>query len=569
MDIDIEKIKRKLLIKYPFFGSIVANTTFVEDKNCFSNGSPTAGTDGSNIYYHPDFVESISDNEQLFLFAHEVCHIAFDHISRSKEKDPELWNIATDGVINALLKKDGLPLMDNCINIPEAINYDAEELYNILLEKKKNNNEQKENNESNASQDMENNKGSMSQDGSEGEKGNKDNSKEGNSNFGTQDRQQNESNKNNNVGHDTHSMWQKVLEQEKNNSENSKEDGNSETSSQNKSQEENSENNNSKSTENENNSMSQEALENDNKDSKKDKNYRKNTKNKLQTPKTSDTSDKSSKSKDKQSNKKQKRYNKDDDISLENKNNSDKTKMQEKVKTLVGLGEKKAFKQNKIDRKKQLEELREVLVQESLGAGNNSSNEYREVSDIGISKPLIDWRRLLREAIKYDIDWSYQNATIEYGVITPHLEEFPRPEAEILLDTSGSISEVLLKNFLRECKNILQNSKVKVGCFDVRFYGFTEIKNVFDIDNMKFIGGGGTNFDVAVNAFSRRVENKIIFTDGEADMPEKAIDAIWVVFGNKNIKPKGGKVIYINELQLRSLYNFRDENEVSSRKRRR
>lgn len=364
-------------------------------------------------------------------------------------------------------------------------------------------------------------------------------------------------------------MWQKVLEQEKNNSENSKEDGNSETSSQNKSQEENSENNNSKSTENENNSMSQEALENDNKDSKKDKNYRKNTKNKLQTPKTSDTSDKSSKSKDKQSNKKQKRYNKDDDISLENKNNSDKTKMQEKVKTLVGLGEKKAFKQNKIDRKKQLEELREVLVQESLGAGNNSSNEYREVSDIGISKPLIDWRRLLREAIKYDIDWSYQNATIEYGVITPHLEEFPRPEAEILLDTSGSISEVLLKNFLRECKNILQNSKVKVGCFDVRFYGFTEIKNVFDIDNMKFIGGGGTNFDVAVNAFSRRVENKIIFTDGEADMPEKAIDAIWVVFGNKNIKPKGGKVIYINELQLRSLYNFRDETEANSRKRRR
>ncbi len=86
---------------------------------------------------------------------------------------------------------------------------------------------------------------------------------------------------------------------------------------------------------------------------------------------------------------------------------------------------------------------------------------------------------------------------------------------------------------------------------------------------MKFIGGGGTDFDVAVNAFSRRVENKIIFTDGEADMPEKAIDAIWVVFGNKNINLKGGKVIYINELQLRSLYNFRDETEVNSRKRRR
>lgn len=43
---------------------------------------------------------------------------------------------------------------------------------------------------------------------------------------------------------------------------------------------------------------------------------------------------------------------------------------------------------------------------------------------------------------------------------------------------------------------------------------------------MKFIGGGGTNFDVTVNAFSRRCENKIIFTDGYASMPNILINAI-------------------------------------------
>lgn len=75
---------------------------------------------------------------------------------------------------------------------------------------------------------------------------------------------------------------------------------------------------------------------------------------------------------------------------------------------------------------------------------------------------------------------------------------------------------------------------------------------------MRFQGGGGTDFNVAVNAFSRRVENKIIFTDGEAPMPEKAMDAIWIGFGEDKIKPKGGKVITITRRQLERLCRFHD-----------
>ena len=44
-----------------------------------------------------------------------------------------------------------------------------------------------------------------------------------------------------------------------------------------------------------------------------------------------------------------------------------------------------------------------------------------------------------------------------------------------------------------------------------------KVKNYSTLKNMRFEGGGGTNFDVAVGAFSRRVENKIIFTDGDDD----------------------------------------------------
>ena len=416
---NIDSIKRRLLVKYPFFGSVVANSNFIAEP-----AIETAGTDGTTIYYNPNFIESITNEEQTFVFAHEICHIAFNHIFRSEGKDKELWNIATDSIINAFLKQDGLPMVEGGVDIPDAINYDAEEMYKKLLEE-----EEKK-----------------------------------------QQKQQD-------VGHDTHSMWDNAIKKERQ----------------------------------EQQSQSQQLDEKQNEEQEKKRN--------------------------------------------------------EEIKKLTELGEKEAFKQNKIARKKQLEELREALASKSHGHGSITNSERRNITDIGMSEPLIDWRRLLKEAVKYDVDWSYRNAGIEDGVVTAYLEEMPRPETEIVLDTSGSINETLLRNFLRECKNILQTSKVKVGCFDTQFYGFAEIKDVSDIDNLKFYGGGGTDFDAAVNAFTRRVENKIIFTDGYADMPITPIDAIWIVFGGIKINPVGGKVIHIDEEQLYRLSSYEMNKESKGKTR--
>ncbi len=185
--------------------------------------------------------------------------------------------------------------------------------------------------------------------------------------------------------------------------------------------------------------------------------------------------------------------------------------------------------------------------------------EGKRLSDIGIATPLIDWRKLLRQAIRYDEEYTRKNARMRNGYFRHRIEQIPMPEAEILLDTSGSVSEVLLKNFLRECKNILDNSKVKVGCFNTEFHGFTELKNPEDIDNMRFPIGGGTDFNAAVGAFSRKAPNKIIFTDGKADMPKETVrNVIWVVFGDKKINPKGGKVINItgDDIGYSPVFNY-------------
>ncbi len=408
MKSDIEVLKRKMLVKYPFFGSVVTNVDYKENKDIIA-----AATDGKIIYYNPDFLNELNISEQIFIFAHEVCHIAFNHILRSENKDNDLWNIATDAVINQFLKRDGLTMVQGGVDIKEAINYDVETLYEKLLQNK---------------QSLESDKSKQD------------------------------------VGHDSHELWEQAVKKYKEENVNEK---------------------------------------------------------------------------------------------------KDKTGLEKKQEELEKTGEKDAFKKNLEEKKKQLEGLKEEILKQSLQAGTLANGDVRSISDIGTSKPIIDWRYALREAIKYDVDWSYKNAIIEDGIIKANLEEQPIPEVEIVLDTSDSINNKLLRGFLRECKNILKQSKLKVGCFDTKFYGFHEIRTLKDIDNIILEGGGGTNFEVAVNAFTRRVENKIIFTDGYASMPNTSIDVIWIVFGNKKINPKSGKVIYIDNDTLNKMCSY----EVKIKKR--
>lgn len=476
MKYDITALKRKMLVKYPFFGSVVASVDYKENK-----GMPTAGTDGKTIYYNPDFLESLSVEQQTFVFAHEVCHIAFNHILRSEGKDPQIWNTATDAVINAFLKRDGLKMIDGGVDIAEAINYDAEQLYEKLLEEKKQqqNGQQGQNSQNQESQQQNGQSGGSSSEQSEQQE-------KGSSTGGTSGEQDEHEETKEDVGHDTHSMWEDAVKKHK-----------------------------------------EEQSKGKKKESLFDKLF--------------------------------------DKVKTEKK--EDKTEVEKKQEECEGLGEKDAFKKNLEEKKRELEELKEAIAKQATQAGTTTNRDIRTVTDIGRAKPLIDWRYVLREAIKYDVDWSYRNAYIEDGVVSANLEEQPMPETEIVLDTSGSINEVLLKNFLRECKNILQHSRVKVGCFDTEFYGFYEIRTEEDIENMRFQGGGGTDFDVAVGAFSRRVENKIIFTDGEASMPEKPMDAIWIVFGGTRINPRGGRVIDITEDQLERLYSFEMDNPSKGRSR--
>jgi len=462
MKFDLSKIKNKLLVKYPFFGNITANVKYIVD-----NSEKTACTDGTDIYYNEEFMNKLTEDQQVFILAHEVCHIAFNHIKRMEKRDMDVWNIVTDAVINAFLQEDKLPIVEGGIDFPWASEYNADDLYEVFikdkelldkikkaLSKMKQNVDSKQGNGSSSGQSQgdPSDSNSVSNSGGDG-----DEDEEGKS-----------------YGHDSHSRWKKVKKQE----------------------------------------------------------------------------DKSGSGKDKG-----KDDNKDGnsgETEEEAKERRRKKRIENEQEAFEEDGEKKSFEKNRKDKKEQLEKMRDDINKRQVShqAGTGPATYQRQLGDIGRQKQLIDWRKSLRDSITYDYDWSYKNASIEDNIVKSNLEGIPHAEVEIVLDTSGSIDAELLRTFLRECKNIMLTAKIKVGCFDTEFYGFHTIRNENDINNLEFAGGGGTNFDVAVGAFTRKVVNKIIFTDGYANMPKETVRCIWVVFGDTSIKPKGGKVIPIDYNEL-------------------
>lgn len=95
----------------------------------------TAATDGKNLLIHPEFFWKLSLNERVGLLAHEVLHVALDHMHRCEHRDPQLWNVAADYVINYALTKAGYKLPEGGLYDAQYANMTTEQVY-ALLDKK-------------------------------------------------------------------------------------------------------------------------------------------------------------------------------------------------------------------------------------------------------------------------------------------------------------------------------------------------------------------------------------------------------------------------------------------------
>lgn len=113
---------------------------------------PTAGVDkNGNLYYNPEWIGKIPQDQVKTVVAHEVMHVALEHLLRLKNKQPKVWNMAADTIVNNLLSREGfvevddtiwpkynkvrLPFSQEEITIEEIDKKSVEEVYDLVYSK--------------------------------------------------------------------------------------------------------------------------------------------------------------------------------------------------------------------------------------------------------------------------------------------------------------------------------------------------------------------------------------------------------------------------------------------------
>lgn len=117
----------------PFFAALAL---FVDVR--FTEEVPIAATDGRLLFFHPEGYGNLKPAERDAVFLHELLHAALLHPSRRGVRDPELFNIAADIVVNGMVASEkNVALPKAAIRDTKLEHLSVEEIYELLLKKAK------------------------------------------------------------------------------------------------------------------------------------------------------------------------------------------------------------------------------------------------------------------------------------------------------------------------------------------------------------------------------------------------------------------------------------------------
>lgn len=134
--------RMRILTKHGFYGLLLMHMDFALDEHC-----DTAATNGSKIFFGPDFLDKISDSELDFILMHEILHAALGHCFRTGERDNYMFNVACDIVVNSnILRSSGMDTdsitldefgesMHIAPNGKEGYEFTTEQVYEMLKSK--------------------------------------------------------------------------------------------------------------------------------------------------------------------------------------------------------------------------------------------------------------------------------------------------------------------------------------------------------------------------------------------------------------------------------------------------
>ncbi len=221
------------------------------------------------------------------------------------------------------------------------------------------------------------------------------------------------------------------------------------------------------------------------------------------------------------------------------------------------------------EERKQLEREVDQAIRQGLMAekkvGKGAGGMSRELSDL--MEPKIDWREVLREFVKSTCSakdtssWRRVNRRFLSGdVYMPSLIGEKVGHVVIAIDTSGSIGDKELNEFLSEVKGVAEEvnpDKVDLIYWDSAVAAHEEYEGNGDVSNIvsstRPKGGGGTS----PSCISTFLEYKkivpeciIVLTDGcvGSDWGQGwTAPVLWVIVGGNDVVAPNGKTVHVKD----------------------
>ena len=156
--------------------------------------------------------------------------------------------------------------------------------------------------------------------------------------------------------------------------------------------------------------------------------------------------------------------------------------------------------------------------------------------------PVLDWTAMVSQLLSEDTtDYSFSQPDrrfLDADYILPDLYSIDRlKDVVFAYDTSGSVTEEMLRQFYMETLNLFNNFSSLQGWIavcDWTLKHFTAVDSKTGFDDFNFVGGGGTSFEPVFDEIKRRgVKPKAVFyfTDTYGDFPDQdpGYPVFWLV----------------------------------------
>ncbi len=116
-----ERARRWFMSHYPLLGALAASFEIVDDRIlCARMDVHVAAVCDATREVYLNSAAALSDEELRFVMAHELLHVGLRHGARCRGRDPFLWNVACDYVINGWLIEMSVG------DIPSSLLYDPD-----------------------------------------------------------------------------------------------------------------------------------------------------------------------------------------------------------------------------------------------------------------------------------------------------------------------------------------------------------------------------------------------------------------------------------------------------------